>query len=80
MDVIVLGPVCKLRKIFTMRSRLVELGSGTCGVVEFGGEESLPPEHMFALAVDATIQVLDMAALQMAITGVADSSYGNLMY
>jgi hypothetical protein len=72
-DVIVLGPVCKLRKIFTMRNRLAEMGGG-CATMEFGGEECLPQEHMFALGVETAIQVLDMAALQTAITGLADSS------
>lgn len=70
-DVIVLGPVCKLRKIFTMRNRLAEM-AGLCGAVELGGEECLPQEHMFALGVETGMQVLDMAALQSAITGLAD--------
>jgi hypothetical protein len=47
---------------------------GGCATMEFGGEECLPQEHMFALGVETAIQVLDMAALQTAITGLADSS------
>ena len=75
MDTIVLGPVCKLRKIFTMRNRLSELGN-ICNSFDVNNEDYLPQEHMFALGVDNVVQVLDMMALQKTITSLSNSSNG----
>ncbi|KAJ7551982.1 hypothetical protein O6H91_06G037200 [Diphasiastrum complanatum] len=61
-DVIVLGPVCKLRRVFTMRNRLAD--PVAFGNFALGTEEYLPPEHVFASGVMACVQVLDTAKLQ----------------
>ncbi|KAI5067288.1 hypothetical protein GOP47_0017816 [Adiantum capillus-veneris] len=59
LDVIILGPVCKLRKIFTMRNRLAQ------SVLEAkDNEECLPLEHAYAAGVEATIQVIDTQKIQ----------------
>ncbi|KAL3701491.1 hypothetical protein R1sor_019513 [Riccia sorocarpa] len=63
-DIIVLGPVCKVRKIFTMRCRITETSPN--GYFEESSEYCLPQEHLYAVGVDSCIQILDMAALQKA--------------
>ncbi|XP_024384090.1 uncharacterized protein [Physcomitrium patens] len=74
-DAIVLGPVCKLRKIFTMRNRLVD-AERDCNSSSSCAENSLPPEHMFALGVDNAIQVLDTTSLPMITKNSLDLSNG----
>lgn len=68
-DVIVLGPVCKLRKIFTMRCRIME--TNPKGYLDEPSEEasenSLPQEHTYALGVDTWVQTLDMATIKAAM-------------
>ncbi|KAL2649455.1 hypothetical protein R1flu_017583 [Riccia fluitans] len=63
-DIIVLGPVCKIRKIFTMRCRITE--TSPHGYFEESSEYCLPQEHLYAVGVDSCLQILDMAALQTA--------------
>lgn len=75
MDTVVLGPVCKLRKIFTMRNQLVDIGS-MCNSFDVRSEDYLPQEHMFALGVDNATQVLDMMALQTTISDLSNPSNG----
>ena len=72
MDTILLGPVCKLRKIFTMRNRLLDVGNSFDG----SSGDYLPQEHIFALGVDNTFQVIDMMALQTTISDLSDPSHG----
>ncbi|KAG0611577.1 hypothetical protein M758_7G151000, partial [Ceratodon purpureus] len=74
-DSIVFGPVCKLRKIFTMRNRLSDVGNLSSSF-ESNNEDYLPQEHMFALGVESAVQVLDMMALQMTISDLSDPSQG----
>ena len=71
LDVIILGPVCKLRKIFTMRNRLAR------SVMEAkDSDEILPPEHTFAAGVDADVQVIDIEKLQNLVV-VCPNTEGN---
>lgn len=79
MDAIVLGPVCKLRKIFTMRNRLVD-AERDCNSSSSCAENSLPPEHMFALGVDNAIQVLDTTSLPMITKNSLDLSNGKIFF
>ncbi|KAH7387925.1 hypothetical protein KP509_16G048600 [Ceratopteris richardii] len=70
LDVIILGPVCKLRKIFTLRNRLAQ------SVLEAKeNEECLPVEHSFAVGVDATVQVIDTQKVRN-LLGIASDSEG----
>ena len=74
-DTIVLGPICKLRKIFTMRNRLSNIGI-LSNSFDTNSEDCLPQEHMFALGVDNAIQVLDTKSLQMTIVDLSNPSNG----
>ncbi|CAM6095741.1 unnamed protein product [Calypogeia fissa] len=75
-DVIVLGPVCKLRRIFTMRCRLIETDQrGYLEDISEEGENSLPQEHTYALGVDTCVQTLDMASLQSAMVCINESQH-----
>ncbi|MCO5583158.1 hypothetical protein L7F22_037067 [Adiantum nelumboides] len=70
LEVIILGPVCKLRKIFTMKNRLAQ------SVLEAKeSEECLPLEHAFAAGVEATIQVIDTQKIHN-LMGIASSVEG----
>ncbi|MCO5547521.1 hypothetical protein L7F22_000971 [Adiantum nelumboides] len=70
LEVIILGPVCKLRKIFTMKNRLAQ------SVLEAKeSEECLPLEHAFAAGVEATTQVIDTQKIQN-LMGIASSAEG----
>ncbi|BFI04707.1 hypothetical protein MPTK1_1g16110 [Marchantia polymorpha subsp. ruderalis] len=71
-DIIVLGPVCKLRKIFTMRCRITE--TSPHGYLEEVSEDCLPQEHLYAVGVDSCVQILDMASLQSAVLQNAESN------
>ncbi|KAH7332472.1 hypothetical protein KP509_20G089200 [Ceratopteris richardii] len=73
LDAIVLGPVCKLRKIFTSRKCPAQ------SVLEAKEiEECLPAEHAFLAGVDAPVQVIDTPKIQKLLGITSDFGGTNL--